>query len=1292
MKKILFSLLFLMAGIVHAQIQQTFYVSPSSTTSDLEAVRDQVRAVNGNMHGDILVVLKKGKYHLDRTFELTERDGGTNGFNVIWKAESHGKVRMSGGENVTGWTLHDPIKNIYKAYVGNREFRQLYVNGERRTRARTPNTDGSLNLGPYNRTTGVEIGSKKILIDSSEIKKWSNFTDIEMIFYPSWYHERYNLASYTLSGSNAKISFSSSNLKYGFDKPTSWYVNAPYFFENAYEFIDSEGEWYLDRAKDTLYYKPMADENMATAEVTIPMLKTLVSIKGSSATAKASHLVIDGIDFTYSTWNYPTSNGLVLTQAFQPQPISLTNGSMDEAVRPPGALMVQYADSVMVTNNSFSKTGANALVYVIGNTNCDIEGNSFKELSGNAIVIDAFNSSTPDSSQQTKGIKVISNDIKRVGLDYTNSVGILANRVQDLKIESNTLKDLPFTAIQVGNQPLGNTLNTYTNNISISYNDISNFTNIHSDGGGIYTLGAQYKCIIKENYIHDWARPIYESKIAASAGIYLDNRGQFIVRDHNMITGFDPTAPRTYDQILQTTTTDVPTINNPSNDACIAEGAGVKKENKGCKSTCTPPKIPTNVRVNAGILEWDPVENAGGYLVWKGSYGPERYQSYVDVGNNTTYNLNGETGSFAVQAYSSSLSCRSDYSAEPILPLPSFGVGLIEAEDMKLAIGTMESASFYANEKGVSAITTLNDSVKVQMQFSGPNGQYNLKVGYVEESDGQSKYEFRVNGKLIDSWTADLGNTNGFVKQRFISNLALAANDTLEIIGIKSSGASGRIDFLRIQEPNVSGNLKYEAEDMTLVNAKIETLAPYSNGQGAKPNGPSGTIGQASFTFNEKSGIYDVNIGYLEENDGQSSHSLYVNGNLVDTWTANLATNYAEFATHTKRGVILKNGDIIKITGTVNSASAGRMDYVELVPSQITTVRYEAENMTLVNATVETLAPYSNGMGAKPNSPVGTVGQASFTFNGVSGNYDLIVGYLEENDGQATHAVYINGRLADSWTANLGTAYASFATHTTKFVSLNSGDVIKITGTVTGGSFGRMDYVELVPIDASTVRYEAESMTLVNTTVETLAPYSNGKGAKPNSPGGTVGQASFIFNGTNGTYDVTIGYLEENDGQASHALYVNGNLVDSWIANLVTSYAAFAKHTKSGVVLKNGDIIKITGTVTNGSFGRMDYLELNAVQTPAILQANTNTLTLNELKQNSVIIYPNPSKDGKISIKGLDKGYLLWEVFDMNGKKIARGNVNENTTEINLSTQKGVFIIKVTGSMVKPIISKILIN
>ena len=733
--------------------QQTFYIDPSSNTSDLELVRDGVRAINNNMTEDIIVILKNGKHILDRTFELNELDGGTNGFKVIWKAETKGQVSLSGGESINGWDLYDTANNIYRTYVGSSDFRQIYVNGLRGIRARTPNTDGEIGLGPYNRTLDVNIAAKTISINANEITNWSNLSDVEMVFYPSWYHYRLKINNFKISNSKAIVSFPEDDIKWGFKKPTLYYINAPYFFENAYEFIDNEGEWYLNKEDSYLYYKPRIGENMSTAEVIIPKVKTLLYIKGENAKSMVSNISFDGITFEHTNWTRPSESGLIATQAFQPMPLEYDDGSMDESIRPPGAVRVDYGEFINFYNNTFTSLGANGLVYFIGGKNCEIDYNTFEKIAGNGIIVDAFNKRSPNSDEVCKYFNITNNTLQYLGLDYTNSIGLLANFVQDLSFTNNKIAHIPYTGVQIGNQ--GGDIYRGTSNIFVAFNDISDFTNIHTDGGGIYTLGHQPICIIKENYIHDWSRTEWESKAAPSAGVYLDNFGKYIVIDHNYYSGYDPLKPRTHSVFLQFNTFDVFAINDDSNDICIVAGAGPGNENNGCQSLCDLPEVPefSNFRFNS--VFWNKVQGASGYLLWISREESGRYTEYIDVGDVDEYPLLDTNGIlyFAIQAYGDNISCRSDLSKEVIVKASANVVSILPnpvIENVVSFVFLLEKESFVE-----LFIFDIQGRVLKTVKRVLDKGDHKIEIGdFRSLKTGMYFYriksdEFNVTGKLL---------------------------------------------------------------------------------------------------------------------------------------------------------------------------------------------------------------------------------------------------------------------------------------------------------------------------------------------------------------------------------------------------------------------------------------------------------------------------------------------------------------------------------------------------------------
>ena len=142
-------------GILSAQ---KVYVSPNGNDTNpgtigkpvatLNGARDRVREYrNSNkVEGPIEVIALEGEYFIFQPLILSAADGGTESSPLVFKAEEGKKVIFSGGTEISGfekvneklWRAFVPQVAYYDSY-----FEQLYVNGRRAVRAKSPN-DGFL--------------------------------------------------------------------------------------------------------------------------------------------------------------------------------------------------------------------------------------------------------------------------------------------------------------------------------------------------------------------------------------------------------------------------------------------------------------------------------------------------------------------------------------------------------------------------------------------------------------------------------------------------------------------------------------------------------------------------------------------------------------------------------------------------------------------------------------------------------------------------------------------------------------------------------------------------------------------------------------------------------------------------------------------------------------------------------------------------------------------------------------------------------------------------------------------
>ena len=489
--------------------QNSYYVDPVSGNDNnnglsidkafksIFKVRNAVRMVNGNMKNDILVYLKGGIHQLDSTFTLYKEDAATNGYYIIYQSYQCETPILSGGIKISNWVLHDAAKNIYKTTIDPLiDSRQLYVNGVRAVRARS--TDA---VGWNEDEDGYDC--------PAEVESWKNISDVEVVSYMVWKCHRGSVAS--VKNGHAKMDQPYwENLHVQYSAPPVW-------VENAFELLDADGEWYLDRSSAILYYKPLAGENMETAEVFLAKQETLVEF------VNVNNIGFRGITFAHATWLKPNSvDGFPCHQADQ----ILSNKNWENFEQIPGNILLENADNIKLTSCFFEHLGATALQLKGGCKNNLIYNNTFSDISGSAISIGSLNDSLSSLENQTYNNSVSNNYISNVALEFRGCVGILVGYTKQTIITHNEIRNLPYTGISVG-WGWSNT-ETFAGNNDISYNLIDSVMTVLHDGGAIYTLSAQRGTQVHHNYIIN--------ELNEHAAIYADEGSSYMRFHHNVLS------------------------------------------------------------------------------------------------------------------------------------------------------------------------------------------------------------------------------------------------------------------------------------------------------------------------------------------------------------------------------------------------------------------------------------------------------------------------------------------------------------------------------------------------------------------------------------------------------------------------------------------------------------------------------------------------------------------------------------------------------------------------------------
>ncbi|MCZ7529282.1 MAG: right-handed parallel beta-helix repeat-containing protein [Acidimicrobiia bacterium] len=491
------------------------WVQPGATKGDgseerpfgsLVQARDAARDRAENVDGDVTIHLMDGTHLLSKPLTLGPEDSGRNGHEIVWKATEGADPVVSGGITVADWTAPADGSDVWTASVpADIEARQLYVDGKRAQLAqgRPPTT-----LTPT--AEGYTAGD-------TTLATWTNPEDIEFV-YPSgpsnWTETRCRVAG--ISGTAVTMvqpCFDNSSKRAdgktlavsGFGQS----LRPPSVIANARELLTEPGQWYLDSAADRLYYSPVDGQDMATVEVVLPVLETLVQGTGT-ADEPLTGVRFEGITFSYAGWNEPSGPDgyspiqagarLTGTDAWKNQ------GACDggESTCPymafpltPGNVTFTYGQHISFVDNTFEHLGSAGLNLGVGIQDSTVSGNLFRDVSSSGLVVGTVDQPEATDSDLVSGIEVANNYVTGIAVEYQDAPGVVVGYTQAVTVRNNQIDDVPYSGLSIGwggwaeRFPDRDPLATNARDNQVVDNLVFDHMKVTVDGGGIYANGVQ---------------------------------------------------------------------------------------------------------------------------------------------------------------------------------------------------------------------------------------------------------------------------------------------------------------------------------------------------------------------------------------------------------------------------------------------------------------------------------------------------------------------------------------------------------------------------------------------------------------------------------------------------------------------------------------------------------------------------------------------------------------------------------------------------------------------------------
>jgi parallel beta-helix repeat protein len=526
MQRYIKSLFLLTWPISFSVAQTTFYIKPdgsdratgtsvSTAFATIDRARIAVREARKTAPtSPVQVIFKGGTYPITRPVVFGPEDSGTQATPVTYKAAPGETVIITGGKRLTNWTRlpnrhwQTTLPDVpgQDRYVG-----QIWVDGQARQRARTPNS-GMFRVADLHDTPEEtqQKTHKRFEYKKGDIRpEWANDPDARVVVYHFW--NDLHLPIQSIDSTRNMVEF-----RRHARKPFNDDFNgqrARYFIENVPDALDAPGEWYLERKTGRLTYIPLPGEDPARTEVIAPVSPGFLRFEGKAgALAYVEHLRFENLQFRHTYFMLPDN--------------IINDGQASSQVS--ASVQLVGTRHCRFEGCSFTQLGNYAIELGDGCQYNTFSHNTFSHLAAGGFRINGGKIDEPPLTR-TGFNQLTDNTIEYFGERFPSAVGVLLMHTQGNQVLHNHVHHGYYTGISVG--WVWGYLPSISRDNKIEYNHIHDIgQGLLSDMGAIYTLGLSPGTTIRNNLIHHVDASQY-----GGWGIYLDEGSSHILVENNIV-------------------------------------------------------------------------------------------------------------------------------------------------------------------------------------------------------------------------------------------------------------------------------------------------------------------------------------------------------------------------------------------------------------------------------------------------------------------------------------------------------------------------------------------------------------------------------------------------------------------------------------------------------------------------------------------------------------------------------------------------------------------------------------
>jgi hypothetical protein len=461
-----------------------FYVAPNGSDGNpgtveapfqtLEKAQQAVRAALPSATEEINVWLREGTYYFTSALEFGPEDSGSSKVPVTY-AGCENEVAVLSGAILLQPKWEPYSETIFVADVGTGlTFDGLFVNGEIQIMARYPNFDPDVN---------ILSGYAPDATSKERVARWSNPSTgfVRALHGAEWGGNSYRIQGRKSNGDLLLDWVGDNNRGKGMHKKYR-------MVENLFEELDAPGEWFYDEAAGKLYFYPPEGVEVSTATFEGASLEELIRIVGTEKD-KVKFLTFRNLTFTgthrtlftreyeglqRSDWRVARVGAVFIQDA---EHVTITD-SLFDCVGGNAIFLSAYNRDHLITNNEFIKNGATC-VNVVGSTNALRHINSMDDYITEDEDIDG--KSGPLTEDYPKDITISYNHMQENGRFEKQSAGVNLSMAESITVSHNTIHGAPRAGINICDGTWGGHI--------IEFNDLFDCVNETHDHGPFNSWG-----------------------------------------------------------------------------------------------------------------------------------------------------------------------------------------------------------------------------------------------------------------------------------------------------------------------------------------------------------------------------------------------------------------------------------------------------------------------------------------------------------------------------------------------------------------------------------------------------------------------------------------------------------------------------------------------------------------------------------------------------------------------------------------------------------------------------------